>query len=183
MPKALAEDHELQVFAAFATCFGCAWLTALLGLSTALGAFFAGLVIGASRQTAWVHHRLEPFRVLFVATFFASVGLLLDLDFVFERPVIIGLLVIATIGTNTVLNAFILRFLGRSWRTSLYVGALLSQAGEFSFVLAAVGAQSGIISNYAYQGVIAVIAGTLVLSPLWIMVWRPYRGPSARAEV
>ena len=81
----LRADHELQVFAAFLLCFGCSALTGFLGLSTALGAFLAGLVVAAARETDWVHRSLEPFRVLFVALFFVSVGMLVDLTFLREH--------------------------------------------------------------------------------------------------
>ena len=82
------------------------------------------------------------------------------------------LLVIVVLISNTLLNGMILRFLGYRWRESLYVGAMLSQIGEFSFVLAAVGLSSGIISQVAYQYTIAVIALSLLLSPFWIRAAR-----------
>ncbi len=63
------------------------------------------------------------------------------------------------------------------------MGALLSQVGEFSFVLAAVGKELGIMTEFGYQMVLGVIVGTLVLGPAWIGVLRPLRGPSARVAV
>lgn len=177
----LRRDHELQLFGALLLCFLFAWLTGVFGLSTALGAFLAGLVVASARETEWVRRNLEPYRVLFVAAFFASVGMLIDLAFFAAhwRPILA--LVLAAFLTNTLINAGILHALGRSWRTSVYVGALLSQIGEFSFVLAAVGKESGIISDFGYQVVLGGIVGTLVLGPAWIGVLRPLRGPSARA--
>ena len=79
--KSIRASHELQVFGALTICFGLAWASAAAGLSTALGAFAGGLIIGAARATNWVAHALEPFRVVFLGLFFVSVGLLLDLDF------------------------------------------------------------------------------------------------------
>lgn len=166
----LRDDHEMQVFAAFIICFGLALLTGLMGLSTALGAFAAGMLVASARETRWVHHSLEPFRVVFVTLFFVSIGMLVDPLFFVHNWRQISLLVIAVYLTNTLLNALILRLLGDDWRTSLYAGALLSQIGEFSFVLAAVGLQAGIITQYGYQVVIEVIAITLLLSPFWIML-------------
>jgi CPA2 family monovalent cation:H+ antiporter-2 len=72
--------------------------------------------------------------------------------------------------TNTFINGSILRILGDNWRDSIYAGALLSQIGEFSFVLAAVGIQAHIISDYGYQMTIAVISISLLISPPWIML-------------
>lgn len=182
MGDLLRADHELQLFGALLLCFFFAWVTGVCGLSTALGAFVAGLVVAAAKETEWIHRNLEPYRVLFVAAFFASVGMLVDLHFLAEHWLPVLALVLATFLTNTLINAATLHALGRRWRTSLYVGALLSQVGEFSFVLAAVGKDIGIITDFGYQMVLGIIAGTLVLGPGWIAILRPFRGPGARAH-
>ena len=74
--------------------------------------------------------------------------------------------------TNTFVNGIVLRSLGISWRRSLLAGVILSQIGEFSFVLAAAGRQSGIITDYAYQTTIAVISISLIVSAPWIAAMR-----------
>ena len=164
----IRRDHELQVFAALILCLGLALLTGLAGLSTALGAFVAGLVVSSARETHWVHTSLEPFRVVFLALFFVSVGMLIDLPFLRQHWLVAALLIAVVLLLNTVINTVILRLLGDTWRESLYTGGLLSQIGEFSFLLGAVGFQSGIITEYAYQMTIAIIALTLLFSPAWI---------------
>ena len=168
--KLLGNDHEIQVFAALCVCLGLALLTGLAQLSTALGAFVGGMVIGAAKETQWVHHSLESFRVVFVALFFVSIGMLVDLGFIQSHMLQVGALVLLVIITNTFINGGILRMLGDSWRDSLYAGTLLSQIGEFSFVLAAVGIQAKIITDYGYQMTIAVISISLLISPPWIML-------------
>ena len=168
----LNEDKELQLFAALSICFGMALITAWFDLSTALGAFLAGMLIGAARETRWVHHTLESFKVLFVALFFVSIGMLLDMEFFRLHWVPVLILVILALITNTFINAFILRVSGFDGRDSLYAGVLLSQIGEFSFVLAAVGMQSGIINHKGYQLALCVISLSLLLSPIWIDVGR-----------
>ena len=95
------QDREFQVFAALLICFGLAFATGLLQLSTALGAFVAGMLVASARETEWVHHSLEPFRTLFVALFFVSVGLLIDLEFIAGHWLQIGLLVAAVLLSNT----------------------------------------------------------------------------------
>lgn len=167
--KLLGNDHEIQVFAALCICLGLSLLTGLAQLSTALGAFVGGMVIGAAKETQWVHHSLESFRIVFVALFFVSIGMLVDLNFIQSHWLQVSALVILVIITNTFINGAILRLLGDNWRDSLYAGTLLSQIGEFSFVLAAVGMQSSIITSYGYQMTIAVISITLLISPPWIM--------------
>jgi CPA2 family monovalent cation:H+ antiporter-2 len=166
--KLLRKNHELQVFAALLICLGASLLTAAVHLSVALGAFAAGILVTAARETRWVHESLEPFRVIFIALFFVSVGLLVDVSFIARHAVQVSILVLLVLAGNTLLNGCILRMLGYRWRDSLYAGAMLAQIGEFSFVLAAVGLQGRIIGPTAYQYTIAVIAVSLVLSPFWI---------------
>lgn len=164
----LRADHELQVFAALMLCFGLALVSGELGLSTALGAFVAGLVVSSARETDWVHRSLEPFRIVFVAVFFVSVGMLIDLDYLRAQwPMLIVLMSLIVV-LNTLLNTAILRVLGSSWRRAGYAGALLSQIGEFSFVLAALAHTSRIIPDDQYRLIVAVIALSLMLSPAWI---------------
>jgi CPA2 family monovalent cation:H+ antiporter-2 len=167
----LRNDHELQVFAAALLCFGLALITGLFQLSTALGAFLAGMLVGAAKETDWVHHRLEPFRVVFMAIFFISVGMLVDLAFFIEHWSRILLMLAAVLLVNTLINAAIFKSLGDCWRTSLLAGAILAQVGEFSFVLAAVGKSAGAISDFGYQLTISVIALSLLSSPLWIALF------------
>jgi CPA2 family monovalent cation:H+ antiporter-2 len=172
LSKLLGEDIEMHVFAALAVCLGLSLLTGLAGLSTALGAFVAGMLIGAAKETRWVHHSLEPFRVLFVALFFVSIGMLVDLGFLKSHWYQAGALILLVLITNTFINGLILRMLGDNWRDSIYAGTLLSQIGEFSFLLAAVGIQAHIITDYGYQMTVAVISMSLLISPAWIMLIR-----------
>lgn len=166
----IRQDHELQVFAALLICFGLAFITGILGMSAALGAFVAGMVVASAKETEWVHHSLEPLRVVFVALLFVSIGMLVDTQFFRTYWIQILALVAGVLLTNTFINAGILRSLGSHWRDSLYSGALLAQIGEFSFVLASVGLQANIIQGFAYQMTIAVIAVSLLLSPSWIVL-------------
>ena len=178
--KLIRGDHEIQIFAALLICLGLSLLTGLVGLSTALGAFVAGMIIGAAKETQWVHHSLESFRVVFVALFFVSIGLLVDLNFIAQHWAQIAALVVLVVVTNTFVTGAILRALGDNWRDSLYAGTMLSQIGEFSFVLAAVGIQASIISDYGYQMTVAVISISLLISPPWIMLVKRvlYKTPS-----
>lgn len=172
LSKLLKQDHELQVFFALVICLGMALITDIFQLSTALGAFLAGILVSSAKETDWVHRVLEPFHVVFLSFFFVSIGFLLDLQFLANNFRIILLLAGAAFIINTFINAFILRIFHISWRRSLYTGAILAQIGEFSFVLAAVGWQVKMISETGYQISLAVISVTLLLSPLWIISFR-----------
>lgn len=167
--KKLARDHESQVFVSLLLCFGTALVTSLLGLSSALGAFIAGMFIATTKETHWVHESLAPMKTIFMAIFFVSVGLLVDLHLVKQYVFQITLLVFGVFITNTFLNACILRFLKESWLDSLYAASFLSQIGEFSFVLVSIGYASNILGETHYKILISVIAISLIFSPLWII--------------
>lgn len=168
LARLVKKDHEVQLFAALLACFGFAFITGILGLSAALGAFVAGLVIAAAKETDWVQHALEPLKIVFVALLFVSMGMLIDIRFIETNLSLLLMLLVGVLVSNTFINAVILKLLGSSWRTSVYSGALLSQVGEFSFVLATVGLQVGLINQFGYQATIALIALSLLASPAWI---------------
>lgn len=181
--RPLVKNPESQVFTAMLLCFGAALATGLAGLPVALGAFIAGMVINSARETHWVHESLEPFRVVFVAAFFVSVGLLLDLRFLLDNALEVGLLFVGVLLTNTFINAAIFRALGEPWRRSFYAGALLSQVGEFSFVLVAIGLQKKIIGDFTYQATLAVIVLSLIASPAWIYLIRALARPGEEQPI
>ncbi len=170
--KAFKKDHEIQVIAALIICFGFSTITSLFGLSAALGAFVGGLLIHASKSTDWFHDSLHSFRVIFLAIFFVSIGLLIDLDFLMENLYsILGLLVTVYLG-NHLINAVILKFFRRNWKDSLYGGALLAQIGELSFLIASTAYYGGIIQDYGYKTSILIISLTLLISPIYISTTR-----------
>jgi CPA2 family monovalent cation:H+ antiporter-2 len=119
-----------------------------------------------------VHDSLNAFKIVFVALFFVSVGMLIDLEFLKENLVTIGVLVLAVFVINNTINVFMIHIFSKDWKISFYAGALLSQIGEFSFILGSTGYYSGIIKNHSYQLIISTIALTLLISPLWIHLTR-----------
>jgi CPA2 family monovalent cation:H+ antiporter-2 len=175
--------RELQIFGALAICFGMVMLTEFFRLSPFLGAFLAGIYVRATRETDWIHLTLEPFYVFFVAIFFVSVGMMLDLDFVLRNWGIILLLVGLTFVLNTSVNTSMMRILGEPWRESLMGGAMLAQVGEFSLILLSVGEHSGIVSDFTYQTILALITLTLLLSPPWIVLFRKITGRATLPQV
>lgn len=187
--SSIRDDVELQVFVGLGLCFGLAFLTGLLHLSVALGAFVGGMVVASLRETHWVQKSLKSFEIVFLAVFFLSVGMLLDLEFLRREWRVLTALLGLVILTNTGINAIILKVLGSSWRQSLYIGALLSQIGELSFLLAAVGRNGEIITEVGYQTLIALISLSLFVSPIWASIMRrltgerPTRVPTASLGV
>jgi CPA2 family monovalent cation:H+ antiporter-2 len=175
------EGHrELQIFAALAICFGMVMFTEFFRLSPYLGAFMAGIYVRATRETDWIHITLEPFYIFFVAIFFVSIGMVLDLDFVLQNWEIILFLAGAVFILNTAVNTGMMRLLGEPWRESLVGGAMLAQVGEFSFVILSVGGQTGIVSDYTYQIILALVTLTLILSPAWVGIFRKLQRSKSR---
>jgi monovalent cation:H+ antiporter-2, CPA2 family len=146
--------------------FGTAYLTDLAGVSLALGAFITGIILSESEFNRQVFADAIPLRDIFNSLFFISIGLLLNLDFVFDNIGLFSLIVIAIIVIKCVLVFLPLRAFKYPFRTGLVAGLLLGQVGEFSFVIALVGLDYGIIDSDLYNAFLAASIFTLVLVPV-----------------
>ena len=167
-------DHELQVFIGLLLCFGFAWMTSLLHLSAAMGAMFAGVLIAQTESMKWLDRTLIPFRVFFLSLFFVSIGLQLDWSFIRAHAGLIAVLVVFIFTINSFINAFVFRLLKETWKNSLYVGALLSQIGEFSLVLCTVAKSLNLVDDMSFQLTLAVISVTMLLSSGWVSIIRGF---------
>jgi K+:H+ antiporter len=165
--------------AALAFCFAAAAVSGSIGLSAAYGAFLAGLLIGNSTVRAVALRATLPIQSVLMVVFFLSIGLLLDLRYVWqELPTVLALLV-AVVAVKTVSNVACLRLLGESWERAFPAGLVMGQIGEFSFVLAAIGAGGGLLSPDDYRLAIAIIALSLLASPLWLISVRRFHHVAA----
>jgi len=172
IPETFLKSVDKEIMMGLLLCFAAAALTAWIGLSAPFGAFLAGMILKSSDQAEWVEDHLHSLYVVFVAIFFLSVGMLVDLNFVMEN---IGFVVLMTLGVfilNSGINTLVLRVLGETWTMSLLTGGLLSQIGELSFLLASLGLATGMLSATGHQMAIVVIAFSLMLSPLWMVAVR-----------
>jgi len=174
MPSDISPDRK--VLLGLLLCFASAAITSVMGLSAAFGAFLAGMVVHSSDQGSWVREHLESLRVVFVAIFFLSIGLLVDIHFLAGHVLSLVALTLGVFVLNSGINMLVLRGLGESWAMAIVTGGLLSQIGEFSFLLAALGVETGMLPEGAYQTILAVIALTLMLSPVWTMMVRRMLG-------
>jgi len=164
----LPENSNLLGLMALSLCFVAASLSGAMGMSAAFGAFMAGLVIGASKDRQRVLSTVLPIQDLLMMVFFLSVGLLVDLNFILEHALQIALLSCAAIFVKTIVNVLALRVVGQSWNSAAIAGFSIAQIGEFSFVLAAIGLERMIITGDGYKYLVATIALTLLVSPLWL---------------
>ena len=128
-------ERELFVVAGLFTVVGSAAVMHALHLSVALGAFVAGVMLAESPYRHELESDVEPFRSILLGLFFLSVGMLLDLGLVASRPLLVLALAAGVIVTKTALITVLSRAFSGSWTRSFRLGLLLSQAGEFGFVL------------------------------------------------
>ncbi|HEX9691054.1 MAG TPA: cation:proton antiporter [Gemmatimonadales bacterium] len=148
---------------------GAAFVTASVGLSLALGAFLAGIVISESEYGAQAVSDVLPFRAVFSGIFFTSVGMLLDLQFIADQLVPVLAASIGVVVGKAVIVAAVTRVaLRRSASTGFLSGVGLAQIGEFSFVLAGVAAVSGLLPEPRYQVFLAATVISMLAAPFLI---------------
>ncbi len=163
---------EILPLAALCFCFGAAALTGILGLSPVLGAFLAGLAVGNSTARAPMVRTTRPIQSVLMVVFFLSIGLLIDLGFIWENLGTVILLLVTVTLVKTAVNVGILRLLREPWPSAFVAGVLLAQIGEFSLVVSEVAQERAIVASDSGQLIVAVIAFSLLLSPLWIAIAR-----------
>ncbi|MFL6757425.1 MAG: cation:proton antiporter, partial [Sphingomicrobium sp.] len=138
-------ERELFIVAGLFTVVASAALMHMLGLSVALGAFVAGVMLADSPYRHELESDVEPFRSILLGLFFLSVGMLLDLSAIAARPILVIGFALCVIIIKALIIAGLARTFGNSWPRSVRLGLLLSQAGEFGFVLFAQAANAQLI--------------------------------------
>ncbi|WP_286785684.1 MULTISPECIES: cation:proton antiporter [Pseudomonas] len=185
VPRILAyvarfESSEMLLVTVLGLCFGFCLLVVKLEYSMVLGAFLIGAIMAESRQLAQIERLVEPIRDMFSAIFFVAIGLMIEprilLDYAWPIAVITCAVVIGKIVTCS-LGAIVA---GNDGRTSLRVGMGLSQIGEFSFIIAALGISLQVTSDFLYPVAVAVSAITTLLTPYLIRAADPLSGKLAQ---
>lgn len=168
----IGRDRDAGPVAAVAFCLVLAALSSLLGLSASYGAFIAGLVLGASTLRARVLHVATPVQSILMTVFFLSIGLMVDIWTVLTYLPVVLILLLAVLAVKTIVNIIVLRLLKITPREAVIASVTMAQVGEFSFVVAAAGLAAGAISDSGHQIALAVIALSLIASPLWMLTAR-----------
>jgi monovalent cation:H+ antiporter-2, CPA2 family len=143
--------------------FGCA---DLLGLSDALGAFFAGMVVNGSDHSQRAMHDTEPLQDIFAVLFFVAVGMLFDPSVLVHQPVAIAVLLAVIIFGKPVAVFLLLRLFGQTAATAGTIAAGLAQIGEFSFILAAMGVELKLLPQLGQDLILAVALIAITINPL-----------------
>jgi CPA2 family monovalent cation:H+ antiporter-2 len=161
-------NQEVFLLSVIVICLGVAWLTSKAGLSLALGAFLAGLIISESEYSHQALGNILPFRDVFTSFFFVSIGMLLDVGFLFQQPGTIALIALGILVLKSVIACFASVLLGLPFRTSILVGLALSQVGEFSFILSRAGVEHGLLAGNIYQMFLAFSILSMAATPFII---------------
>ncbi|HEX6111671.1 MAG TPA: cation:proton antiporter [Geminicoccaceae bacterium] len=168
----LVRYADLAPVAALALCVIGAAISNALELPASLGAFLAGLYVGNTTERALMIRAMEPIQSLLIMMFFLSIGLLIDLPFVSTHLGTVLLLIGLVFLLNSVINVLALRAVGEGWRIAFLAGFALAQVGEFAFVLSQTAVSNRLIGEEAQRIVVAVIAMTMIMSPLWLELAR-----------
>lgn len=158
-------NKELFLLTIIFTVLGTAWLTSKAGLSLALGAFLAGLIISESEYSHLAIGNMMPFKDVFMSFFFVSIGMLMDLSFFFEHMPSLLALALLVIVLKSVASGLVTFLMGYPLRITLLTGMALAQVGEFSFVLSGFGRQYGLLNETLYQSFLAVSIITIAATP------------------
>lgn len=176
-------EREMFVFAALFTVLASAAVMELLGLSTALGAFIAGVMLADSPYRHELEADVEPFRSILLGLFFVSVGMMLNLHTIAERPFFVVGMAVAVIAVKAAVIFAIGLAFRMSWRGALALGLLLSQGGEFGFVLFAQATGALLIEPQAASLFGAVVTLSMATTPFLMALTSPLRAaPAIRSE-
>lgn len=161
-------SSELFVLNVLLITLGLAWITQTAGLSLALGAFLAGMLISETEYRYQVEEDIKPFRDVLLGLFFVTIGMLLDVQFVIQDFLWIFLILITLIVLKTGVIVGLSRLFGADLSVAFRTGMNLAQAGEFGFVLLAQATALGVIDNSVLQPVLAAMVLSLFIAPFLI---------------
>lgn len=179
VPRLLAyvarfKSDEMLLVTVLGLCFGFCLLVVKMEYSIALGAFMIGAIMAESRQLHAIERLVAPLRDMFSAIFFVAIGLLLDPGILVKYAMPIAVITIAVVLGKLVSCGVGTFISGQDGRTSMRVGMGLSQIGEFSFIIAALGVSLKVTSDFLYPIAVAVSAVTTLLTPYLIKSADPF---------
>lgn len=167
-------EQELFIVVGLFTVFASAAIMEWLHLSTALGAFIAGVMLADSPYRHEIEADIEPFRAILLGLFFIAVGMMLDLNAVLDNPGLVVGMALALVATKTALIFGIGRLFGMETRPAFGLGLLLSQGGEFGFVLFAQAQAALLIEPRAASIFGAVVTLSMATTPFLLMIARRF---------
>ena len=167
-------EQELFIVVGLFTVFGAAAVMELLHLSTALGAFVAGVMLADSPYRHEIEADIEPFRAVLLGLFFMAVGMVLDIQAVIANPLFVVGMAAALVGLKTAIIYGLARWFGMDKRPAFGLGLLLSQGGEFGFVLFAQAQEALLVEPSAASLFGAVVTLSMATTPFLLMIARRF---------
>lgn len=165
---ARTRSRELFLLTIILLCLAVAWLSSSLGLSLALGAFLAGLIVSESDYAHHAFSHILPFKEIFTSFFFVSIGMLLDLSFIVDNPLLVISVVFVVMLVKMLISGFSSFILGLPFKTTVRVALTLCQIGEFSFILSKYGIKYELLDANAHQLFLASAVITMAATPFII---------------
>jgi CPA2 family monovalent cation:H+ antiporter-2 len=165
-----SKNNELFIATTLLIVLASAWATEVMGLSLALGAFMAGLLIAETEFHLQAEESISPFKGLFLGLFFMTVGMSFNFTLVLQEwhtILIISFLLIFTKSVIIIALGALFRF---NWGTAIHAGLLLSQGGEFAFILFKLASRQGIMPSHTSEILMVVVTVTMALTPLLSIV-------------
>ncbi|MBP6776412.1 MAG: cation:proton antiporter [Piscinibacter sp.] len=157
---------ELFTLAVLFVAMGSAWATHAVGLSLALGAFLAGMMLAETEYRHQVETGIRPFRDTLLGLFFVTIGMQLDIRLLFEETLLVAALLAGMLVIKTAVVALAARHYAGEWFKSVRTGIVVSMGGEFSFALLAILLHRGLVAREVTQPLLAAIVLSMVVSPL-----------------
>ena len=173
--KPLFTDEMLLIIS-LALCLFMVIFAANVGFSPALGAFIMGSIIAETNEAEHIEHLVKPVKDLFGAIFFVSVGMLINPETLVEYAFPVMILTLITIFGQSISSTIGTLISGQPLKESVQTGMSLSQIGEFSFIIATLGASLNVTSDFLYPIVVAVSAVTAFTTPYMIKYSTPFAG-------
>ena len=177
-------NKEAFIFAVMLSVVFAAWAMEHAGLSMALGAFLMGMTLSSSKYNLQIEALIEPYKGLLMSLFFVAVGMSLDAEVVGDHPLTIAQHVFVIMMIKIVVLLFLALFFGHTKSNAIRIAFLLSQSGEFGFVLFGAALALGVIGSELFAVGITVISITMLLTQLYIKIGEMFaRRTSAEAGV
>ncbi|WP_411564035.1 monovalent cation:proton antiporter-2 (CPA2) family protein [Pseudomonas shirazensis] len=175
---------EVSTATALLVVIGTAWLMELAGISMALGAFLAGLLLADSEYRHELESQIEPFKGLLLGLFFISVGMGANLSLLFDTPWLLLGLTALLIAVKLPMLMLVGRLGGLNTANALRLGVVLAAGGEFAFVVFKLGKDQGLLDSYTYDLLLMTITLSMAATPLLLMACaRLLKRPPATREV
>lgn len=164
---ASTKSNELFVTATLFVVLGTSYATSIMGLSLAIGAFIAGLLVAETRYQYQVEDSIIQFKGLLMGLFFMTVGMTIDLSVIYNQLNLIILLSLCIIVLKALIIILLARFFRFSWGPSVHAGLLLAQGGEFAFILFNLASENsvGLIDSGTAQILLTVVTSTMAFTP------------------